>query len=105
MWELMLQFIGTIVGVIVGGLITWLVSRYFYKRAGDELRIEADRIRKLSNLICRALEQAELAEFKSDKDGGISSLYVNLKAVGGGKSGGSATLTVDKKADDSKTPG
>ena len=100
MWE----FIWSLVGLIIGALITWLCSRYYYKRAGDELRVEADRIRKLSNLIGHALEQRGPVEFKRDDNGEITSIYVKLACTGGGKSGGTATLTVDKKAKDSETP-
>ena len=92
MWEFMLQF----VAVLAGAFVTWLCSRYYYKRAGDELRTEADRIRKLSNLIGSALEQRGPVEFKRDDKDEITAIYVPLKATGGGKSGGTATLTVDK---------
>jgi hypothetical protein len=39
--------IETLVGIVVGGLITWLVSYRYYKKAGDELRHEAESLRKL----------------------------------------------------------
>jgi hypothetical protein len=42
--------IETLVGIVVGGLITWLVSYWYYKKAGDELRHEAERLRKLHEL-------------------------------------------------------
>lgn len=99
----MWQFIGTIAGVVIGGLITWLVAWLYYKKAGDELKTETGRIRKLNNLICRGLEQAKLAEFGRDKDGEISGIYVNLKVSGGGKSGESATTAVDRKPEAPET--
>lgn len=100
----MSQFIGTITGVIIGGLITWVVAWLYYKKAGDELKIEADRIRRLSTFICDALEQAGLTAFKRNKDGEIAAQYVELRATGRIKLGGTGTLTVDKRAEDSETP-
>ncbi len=100
MWE----FIWGFVALIIGALVTWLCSRYYYKRAGDELRIEADRIRRLSTFICDALEQAGLTAFKRNKEGEIAAQYVELRATGRIKLGGTGTLTVDKRAEDSETP-
>jgi hypothetical protein len=105
MWESVWQSIVIpLVSVLVGAFITWWVSRYYYKRAGDELKIESGRIRKLINLIGRALEQFGPVEFKRDDKGEISSIYVDLKGTISAKSKLTGTLTVDKKAEDSKTP-
>ena len=79
----MWHFIWDVVAVIIGAFVTWLASRYYYKKAGDELRAEADGIRKLSNLIGHALEQAGLAEFKRDDKGEMTAIYVDVKATGG----------------------
>jgi len=100
----MWQFIWQLAGLLVGGLITLVVSWYFYKRAGDELRAEADKIRRLNDFICTGLEQAGLAKFRRNKDGEISAMYIELKTAGPFKIHGTATLTADKKAEDSETP-
>jgi hypothetical protein len=57
--------IETLVGIVVGGLITWLVSYRYYKLAGDELRREAEslrnkseELRKLQELTIYALTNA-----------------------------------------------
>lgn len=49
-----------IVSVLVGAGITFFVSRYYYKRAGDELRQEARSLHKQTQLILLSLEQAGL---------------------------------------------
>ena len=38
------------VGTLVGGLITWIVAYWYFKRSGDELRAEAKELRKLAHL-------------------------------------------------------
>lgn len=51
--------IGTIISVLsvlIGAGVTWLVSRHYYKRAGDELKNEADKLRHVNEMILRWLE-------------------------------------------------
>lgn len=48
--------IETILSVLIGAAITWLVSWYYYKRAGDELKIEAERLQRTNEMILRWLE-------------------------------------------------
>jgi hypothetical protein len=99
------QIVDILVGVLLGGLITWWFARGYYKKAGEELKIEAGKIRKLAKLICRGLEEAGLAEFSRDKDGEPSGIYINLKASGvRSKSGVRGTLTVDRKSEAPETP-
>jgi hypothetical protein len=42
-------FLSTVAGVLVGGLITWLVSRHYYQRASKDLRREAESLRREAN--------------------------------------------------------
>ena len=65
-----------VLGIVAGGLITAGVGWYFYKRAGDELRRESlqlreetGRIRHLTNLVLRALEDAGIAQLNRDPEG------------------------------------
>jgi hypothetical protein len=53
---LILAFIGTLLGAV----ITWFCSRYYYKRAGDELRREAFLLHKASIAICYRLENPDV---------------------------------------------
>ena len=85
-----------ILALIAGGLITWLVAHYYYKRAGDELTLEAARLRHLNMLILRALEERGLAKLARDSAGEITGLHFELKAGAGvyAISGADAELTV-----------
>jgi hypothetical protein len=48
--------VGQAIGVVIGGVITFLVSRHHYKRAAEDLTKEADELRRLSGLILRGLD-------------------------------------------------
>ena len=37
----------TVISIFVGGTITWAAAYVYYKRAGDQLRAEADDLAKL----------------------------------------------------------
>ena len=43
--RLMEAFIYSVAGIIIGGLITFFVSRHYYQRASEELRSEAEKLR------------------------------------------------------------
>jgi len=57
----------TLIGILLGSVITWLVSRFYYKRAGDELRHEAFLLHKVSSAISYQLENPE-AKLKVIRD-------------------------------------
>lgn len=72
----------TIANILVGALITWFLARYYFKKAGNELKEEADKLRKLNILMLRALEEAGLAKFNRNENNEIIGLVINLSAVG-----------------------
>ena len=51
----------TVLSVLAGGTISGLISWYYYKRAGDELRDEADELRHYTSVVLRVLEDAGYA--------------------------------------------
>jgi len=69
-----------IISMAVGALITWFVSRYYYIKAGQELKIEATELKKLNTLMLRALEKAGLAKFNRDENGNIKGMIIELSA-------------------------
>jgi hypothetical protein len=75
----------TILSVLIGGAITWLVSWFYYRRAGRELRQEAAELRRLSALILDALETAGIAALTRDSVGRIVGITI--------RGTGSITLT------------
>lgn len=66
----------TIVGILVGGIITWLVSMIYYHKAGEDLVREAEKLRESGErlrqgirVIARALEAGKLAEVNWGPEG------------------------------------
>jgi uncharacterized membrane protein len=64
----------TIISVSIGGIITWLVSWIYYRKAGKELLNEAKELRKLLNCSI-ILQQDEFGQYKPklDANGNLSS--------------------------------
>ena len=70
----MADVIFAVVGVAVGGLVTWFVSRWYYTKAGAELRAESERLRKLTQLVLKPFEEAGLVKFTRSKNGEFAGL-------------------------------
>jgi len=68
----------TMFAVFVGGIITWLVALLYYIRASRELSAEAEKLRKLNNLILLTLEQSKLATLTRDSEGSIIGIKAHL---------------------------
>jgi hypothetical protein len=70
----------SILSMAIGAIITWLVSKHYYQKAGQELKIEATELKKLNTLMLRALENAGLTKFNRDKNGNITGMIIELSA-------------------------
>ncbi len=65
-----------ILGVILGGLINWFFSKRYYKKASEELKIEAEglkseteKLRKYTKMILRGMEIGNLVTITKDSQG------------------------------------
>ena len=58
-------------GILIGGVITLLVSLVFYVPAARSLKRETARLRRHTTLILRGLEEAGLVEYHRDERGDI----------------------------------
>ncbi|GAI89840.1 unnamed protein product [marine sediment metagenome] len=95
--DTILSFWLTILAVILGGIITWLVSLLYYKKAAIGLINETKEIRKLLNCVI-ILEADEKGQFKPkiNDEGNIVGLIGSLKGSTKGTSNVSANLTSKK---------
>jgi hypothetical protein len=84
--------------VLLGGLITWYFSRLYYRKAGNELRDEAARLRHLSNIMLNAMEDAGLVKLNRDQLREIKGRVVELSAVFEGSTTLGGDLQVNKPA-------
>lgn len=67
----------TLGGVLFGGLITW----FYYKRSGDELVREAERLRRLATIMLNATEDAGFVKLNRNQSGEIRGRLVPLSAT------------------------
>jgi len=74
------NMVSAFVGVAIGGVITWLVSRYYYKKAGNELKQEATELRRLTNVVLRGLEDAGSVKLNRDTSGKVIGLIIEASA-------------------------
>lgn len=88
-----------IIGVVIGGIITLLVSIYFYRRASIDLKNEANKLLKSVRLILRALEEGKIVEWTKDKNGEPIGVTLKISVADGIKveSDVSATLQAIQK--------
>lgn len=61
-------------GVIIGAIITWLVTRSYYIKASNELKNESAELRRLSKLLLRGFENAGLIELNRNNTGEITGI-------------------------------
>ncbi len=58
-------------GCWLGGLITWAVSNYYYKKGGDLLLNETRRLDKLNSMMLTGMEKMHWVDLERDKKGEI----------------------------------
>ena len=83
--------------VILGGLITILVSKYYYKRASEELKTEAESLHKNTILILRGLKENDIIDYTEDEHGNPRGLIIKMKLSMGGSVSTSATASKKSK--------
>lgn len=54
----MSSFLYALTGIVLGVIITFFVSRYYYRKAGEELRREAAVIRRAANMVIIGLAES-----------------------------------------------
>jgi len=71
----------TAIGVILGGLITWIVAWIYYKKAGDQLVVESNKLKLTSDLVLYKLQYPETpTQLKRNESGEVIGLIVEMSA-------------------------
>jgi hypothetical protein len=83
-------FFLTLLGIAVGGLISWGVSSMYYERASEDLTKEAQELRRMNTILMSTLENAGFVKYECDENGNIIGLQFRPSTGGGGIGGGSA---------------
>ena len=81
-------------GVLIGALVTWFAAWWYYRKAGNELRDEASKLRQSTDLVlyCLTNKDAKVSA-NYDKSGRVSGLTVSAAGVASATSQASATGT------------
>jgi hypothetical protein len=94
-------FIGAVIGNLIGGAITYLVSRFFYVRAAKGLERETAKLRQDARLIQRGLEEGlDIKYRRNEQTGEIESIIIEARASMGVSTSFSARSTVRRHEDD-----
>jgi gas vesicle protein len=101
----MSTFWHTVAGIVVGGIISAVISYIFAQQASKELREEADGLRRETedvrhyiNALITYLEAAGMIQVRRDENGRpIETRIIRLSAAMSGVSGVSATPTVQER--------
>ena len=76
----MMNFISTLAATLAGIAATWFFAWWFYLRSGEQLRQEAEELRRITTLILHALHHAGLADVKWDPNGKAIGINITLQA-------------------------
>jgi hypothetical protein len=94
------NFLGSLIGTIIGAFVTWLVARCYYVRSSNELKSEASELRRLNILMLRGMEQEGWVKLNRDNEGNIKGFVVELSGSVEAVSSGHGKLTVERKKQD-----
>lgn len=73
--------IATLIGVIAGAVVTFLVSKYYYIKAGKELLAESQKLKQTSDLILYKLQHPDAkTHLKRNEKGEVTGLTVDMEA-------------------------
>jgi hypothetical protein len=73
----------TLISLLIGSVVSWVASWFYYKRAGDELKLESEQARKLSTIMLMAMEENGWVKLKRDDSGNIRAMISRLHGTGG----------------------
>jgi hypothetical protein len=102
--RLLSAFFYTVAGIVFGGVVSAVISYYFARKASEELREEADKLREETkdvshyiNALISYLEAAGAISVVRDEAGRpIETRIIRLSGAVLGVSGLSATVTVEE---------
>jgi hypothetical protein len=91
---MMIDLIYYLLAVFVGGIITWLVARYYYICASQDLKNEASELKRLNDLMLNSMEHAGWIELNRDDQGNVRGFVIKLSGTINAKSEMHGNLTI-----------
>ena len=88
------SMVPVLIGAGVGACVTWLAAWLYYKKAGNQLTKETAELRRLTILVLRGLETADLVTLNRDASGKIIGFIIkaSAKAIGVGSASAKAQV-------------
>jgi len=74
----MQDWILNLVSFAIGTIITWFITKWFYKRAALDLKSETLKIRRLLDIVLYALEKAKMVKVNRDASGQVIGMEFEL---------------------------
>ena len=100
MIDCLLKFLAhPLVALLVGAGVTWFAAWFYYKKAGDELRIEAKHLHQTNSMILYFLENPDhhTIEVQRGSNGRATGLIVKAVGHAAGSSSASGVGSQDQK--------
>jgi hypothetical protein len=83
----------TVVGIFVGGLISWRISAHFYRKAIDDSQLAAEKATREFNLLARGIESFGTVSYARDDAGNVINIKIELSGHARGNVTATGTLT------------
>lgn len=83
----------SVIGLLVGGLISWVISAHFYKRAIEDSQIAAEKATNEFNLLARGIESFGTVNYVRDDAGNVISIKIELSGHAQGNVTATGTLS------------
>lgn len=74
----MKNFLFSVAGVVVGGIITFLVSRNYYAKTAKETGEQTDALKELLDLAMRAIKAGGYARVYRDENGRATRVVIDV---------------------------
>ena len=83
----------TFLSAFLGALASLAISRSYYRKSGQELKSEADRLYGATMLVVRGLHASGLVQFTKDENGNFVGVVQQISGTTAGTSDAAGTLT------------
>lgn len=81
--------------MIVGALIGWAISHFYYVKSLNDLKIDAEERKRVEELIFRGIESIGTIKYTRDTSGKIKGVVIELRGAAISNASATGDLTVD----------
>ena len=89
-----MDIILTILGTLLGALIGWGISHFYYLKALDDVKADAEERRRVEELVLRGIESVGNIKYSRDESGKVVGVVIELKASAAASATATGDLTV-----------